>query len=260
MKMGRILLLLALCLPCGCSSPSPTQEAKGDAASSTGPTIKTDHRKLADAGAFADILGDDLTAKVEDKEIAFACYSIGPLRLPSGRVVACDGFIWEGLPFERTLPPGEYPVLVAVARLGDDERIAFARIQCTDAKVVRWAMATCPGQDATSLKKDEIFGYGVDSGIGAFMALEAIGNLEKMGSSPELFTSRLIDEMEKTYRSTRDWARIETKSGNGVLFSSGYGDGFYASYFGFDAQGQISALVTDFGIIDWTPIAKNQGK
>jgi len=35
------------------------------------------------------------------------------------------------------------------------------------------------------------------------------------------------------------------------MFSSGFGDGFYASYFGLDASGEVVALVTDFAVVDW---------
>jgi hypothetical protein len=33
-----------------------------------------------------------------------------------------------------------------------------------------------------------------------------------------------------------------------IVFQSGYGDGFYASYWGFDAEGQLVCLVTDFDL------------
>ncbi|NOT69817.1 MAG: DUF4241 domain-containing protein [Hyphomicrobium sp.] len=38
---------------------------------------------------------------------------------------------------------------------------------------------------------------------------------------------------------------------NVAMFHSGWGDGFYASYFGYDADGNVAALVTDFATIDW---------
>lgn len=37
---------------------------------------------------------------------------------------------------------------------------------------------------------------------------------------------------------------------NVMIFSSGYGDGFYASYWGFDDTGSPVALVTDFRVLD----------
>ncbi|WP_225764994.1 DUF4241 domain-containing protein [Inquilinus sp. Marseille-Q2685] len=38
---------------------------------------------------------------------------------------------------------------------------------------------------------------------------------------------------------------------NVAMFSSGWRDGFYASYFGLDETGRVVALVTDFGVVEW---------
>jgi hypothetical protein len=43
---------------------------------------------------------------------------------------------------------------------------------------------------------------------------------------------------------------------NIAMFESGWGDGFYASYFGFDEEGRVAALVTDFATIDWEKVAR----
>ncbi len=37
---------------------------------------------------------------------------------------------------------------------------------------------------------------------------------------------------------------------NVVAFASGFGDGAYPSYAGFDRDGRIVAVLTDFGILD----------
>ena len=34
------------------------------------------------------------------------------------------------------------------------------------------------------------------------------------------------------------------------MFRSGFGDGFCALYFGYDASGAVVALLTDFAVID----------
>jgi hypothetical protein len=37
--------------------------------------------------------------------------------------------------------------------------------------------------------------------------------------------------------------------GNLIAFSSGYGDGAYATYAGYNANGELCAVVTDFGVV-----------
>nr|MCU0910302.1 DUF4241 domain-containing protein [Paracoccaceae bacterium] len=44
---------------------------------------------------------------------------------------------------------------------------------------------------------------------------------------------------------------VVTRAGLSMaVFSSGWGDGWYASYWGFDQSGCLCALVTDFGVLD----------
>ena len=215
----------------------------------------TDHVKLPDASAFSDVLGEDLSAKLEGKATSFDVYDIGKLELTTGKIVACDGFSLNGVPFEKVVPPGHYPVLIALANIDDNyQRIAFARVQFAETPAVRWSMALLPGQDASTLKRDHIFGYGVDSGTGAFVDHAVLQDLEKvLSNDDDGFYKLLSKEMHKVYRDTRDWARIKTPHGNAVIFSSGFGDGCYASYFGYDTDGNLSALLTDFTVIFWDP-------
>lgn len=37
--------------------------------------------------------------------------------------------------------------------------------------------------------------------------------------------------------------------GNMIAFQTGFGDGFYGSYWGYDAAGEIVALVADFAVL-----------
>ena len=64
---------------------------------------------------------------------------------------------------------GNFPVELAVAQIVDDERVAFARIKFSSETPISWTIAVCDGQDVSKLNVDEIFGYGVDAGTGAFM-------------------------------------------------------------------------------------------
>src|SRR5688500_15417555 len=106
---------------------------------------------------------------------------IGELNLPSGKVVACDGFVIDSNtpPFSLAVPPGKYPVVLTLARSrpGDDERVAYAAIRFAPAKPARWEMAVGAGNDPKSLKADEVFAYGVDSGTGCFMDPVALAAL-----------------------------------------------------------------------------------
>ncbi len=149
------------------------------------------------------------------------------------------------------MPPGDYPVLVAVARLPNgDERIAFARVQLSDTPAAQWTAATCTGEDPATLKPGERFGYGVDSCLGGFIADEVIETLQT--ELPD-HMDYVIHRMEETTRLSWSWARLRGEHGNGIIFSSGYGDGHYASYIGYDKDDNVTALLTSFDVVEWEP-------
>jgi hypothetical protein len=193
----------------------------------------------------------------------FRCVTrqIATLVLPDGRIVAGDPLVdLSPTPFARVAPGGEHPVLIALARLdsveGVDERIACAMVRFSDAAPRSWVMATQETQDPTTLKQGEIFGYGVDSGMGCFASVEAATALRRRMEVDEAYADHVIEEAGKVYVHTRDWASVVPDPAsrfNVVIFSSGLGDGFYASYWGCDDAGSPVCLITDFGLVGQDP-------
>jgi hypothetical protein len=212
--------------------------------------LSTDHEVLPEASVFADVLGPDLVAPATfgDRTLGFRAIRLPALKVPSGRITASDGYILDAEPFSQIVPVGEHPLLLAIAVIDTDERIAFAKLQFANLSVARWEIATRPGQDPKSLKPDELFGYGVDSGTGCFGDSEAYKLVSKTDSD---FSDKMMNESQKVYRHTRDWLSVDTVAGSFAVFSSGYGDGFYASYFGYSPTGALVSLVTDFGLATW---------
>lgn len=91
---------------------------------------------------------------------------LGNIEITSGRIVACDPFVSEGdHPFSMKVHPGKYLILLMVKRLeSGDERVAYAMIKFTNEQAIEWELATRAGQELKNLKKDEFFGYGVNTG------------------------------------------------------------------------------------------------
>jgi hypothetical protein len=175
---------------------------------------------------------------------------IGELWLPSGELVASDPFVNpEAQPFKVRLPRGAFAVLLSIAEIAADQRVAYAIVRFKQTPPVAWEMLTAGNQDVSTLKAGEIFGYGVDSGTGCFIDRSAARALDKVMREQENFFEIMIAEMEKTYRHTWSWLDMKFGDGNLIAFSSGYGDGFYASYAGRDTDGEVSAVVTDFAVV-----------
>lgn len=178
------------------------------------------------------------------------------LWLPTGRIVACDPFVYLGQgeiePFTVTVEPGRYRVEAAVATLtepgepasGDPHlRVAAARLVVRDEPTAAWELALLPGQDPAALGEDEFYGYGVDAGTGCFYDAAA----EASFPDCEGDEGPLWDAFEGT-----DWApgpHLVTAPETGhtlAAFTSGWGDGAYPTWIGRTATGEITCFVTDF--------------
>lgn len=192
--------------------------------------------------------GDQLFAK-----------QLGYIEITSGHIVACDPFVSEGdQSFTRKVALGKYSIILVVKRLeSGDERVAYAMIKFTNEQAIEWELATRAGQEPKQLKEDEFYGYGVNTGMGCFMDAEAAlylqayeDKLYKEDNDFYLY-EEFAEALEQNYKHTWDWlvTRFHDKV-DIVMFTTGFGDGMYPSFWGIDQNGEPACLVTDFLIMD----------
>lgn len=222
------------------------------------PTFTAAFNKAFEPGFHADhtIAVDGYPARTE--HVPFRSVEAGYLTIISNQICAADPFVTIGdrLPFTQAIPNGEHRVRLAVGDFpSGGHRVALARVDFSTKPAVRWQMATVAGQDISLLKPDEIFGYGVDAGTGSFYDPKA-GEAAKvlLTAEPDAWEQWQTDGEASGAKVIGPYSFLLTVSlgpANIVMFHSGWGDGFYASYFGFDAAGNVTALVTDFATIDW---------
>ena len=187
---------------------------------------------------------------------------IGALTIVSGEIVACDPIAAgrAGIAFTAAVPIGAHPVLLSVALSANGARsVACAMVRFTANTPVRWEMAKVKDSDDSTLGSGAYFGYCVDSGTGCFMDA-ALAPAELPTDTSSASYEALLDEeedrmvtiLEQMRRTKPGWANTvldSTTGANIVAFSTGYGDGVYESFFGYDAQDQLVCLVTDFSIL-----------
>jgi hypothetical protein len=207
--------------------------------------------------AYLDI--DNLHAVFLDDEALRARHlqrqPCGSLQITSGRIVACDPLVQpERAAFVRTVGSrGAFPVDV----LHDKGRHALAVLWLRErgdlrAADLRWEMALLDGESTQTLGDDEFFGYPVDAGVGCFMdadAAAAMAERDKREAGNPDFISYYDDVLEPELGSANmaDHYPLGAGSANNMLiFSSGWGDGNYPSFWALDAAGEPVALVTDF--------------
>jgi hypothetical protein len=199
--------------------------------------------------------------EAEEKRYPIRVVRIGEMEIVSGRVLLVDPFLMSTRdePLALQVRPGRYPVDLAVADAGESgQRVALARLLLSSAPAVRWAIAVTDQQDATTLKGDEIFGYFVDAGTGAFVdaAVPAWLATEYPQSNYEEYAAVTDDWIRRGEAAAEalgipyGFALIERLGrGDAAMFSSGWGDGDYASWVGYDTDDRPVAIVTDFAVI-----------
>jgi hypothetical protein len=182
----------------------------------------------------------------------------GELVLPSGRIIATDPCYLTRLddtpPFVRSVSPGRYPVWLALARKGSDalwaERVACMVLQLSDGPPVQWEPALRPSERLVELPPGHCYGHGVDSGNACFVDTAAIAGLDP-AMRRALYADGVVGAYERAGWRTR-FVHVPipgSSAANLIACASGYGDGFYPSWWGIEETGDACALATDFFVL-----------
>ena len=107
-------------------------------------------------------------------------------------------------------------------------RSVLAWVKFSDAPVWRWEQALSEDEDVASLEPGQMFGCPVDSGCACFAEPDA--------EQPEGLLDEGFDE--------------SIQAGDHlVAFTSGWGDGKYACFWGLDADGATAVLTMDVELV-----------
>lgn len=193
--------------------------------------------------------------------------SLGLVSLPTGKVLVRDPMVYldeEEQPYLQTVPAGEYEVTacVVVPAKGDSARYAAVRVCFSDGEAVRFEEALLGNEDLATFEEGEYFGFHVDAGLAcicdeagrdAFNAFgEAWYEAHHDGNLYDDYFARLFaksyEKAPKYQRPEGDW--LGWKAPNTDLhipmFQSGFGDGTYPVYFGYDKDGEVCQMAIQF--------------
>lgn len=211
----------------------------------------------------------DLDAYFTEKKIGNAdvdALDIGTVHFPTGTILACDPLIEleEALPYIQTVPAGTYPVTICVVpneNYGD--RYACVKVSISNKKPIRYEMGMVGNEDLDEeIKEDEFFGFFVDAGMGCIADIKTQEVFKKYWTQREseeegidpyndLFCD-LLEENFKTnpkyQRDGGDWLNwtLPGTDYNILIFASGWGDGVYPCYFGYDAEDKVCSVYIHF--------------
>jgi hypothetical protein len=230
----------------------------------------TDMLRLKIADVF------DSATKAKDRsqgEVDLWVHTLPDLMTPTGRIVACDPFYCaDTSTFTVEAPAGQYPVMLSMAHFSrtGDERITAAMLRIADAPAIRWELAVCERDRNDESEMDdneqeplEVYTYCVDSGFASFMDVAAIDVIldrveEVNAENDDDFYEDAGDYLQRRLEALHpmggaEWFNIPLDDPHGtniLIFTSGWGDGAYWSYWGFGGQGSPVCLITDFGVLD----------
>ncbi|WP_146037999.1 DUF4241 domain-containing protein [Tabrizicola aquatica] len=182
---------------------------------------------------------------------------LGTIHLPSGRIVAVDPYTAFGLtPFDRRAPPGNYAVRLWFAAT-EPTRPALAELRLRACTPVFWHNAAPEGRSLLGLAPGEGYGVAVDAGTSSFAPpefFETFGPVTDgvlQGDAYFSFVNETLFPLAFPDDTGIPRDFITQNGGQDIaVFSAGWGDGFYFSYWGFDDLGCPCALVTDFGVLE----------
>jgi hypothetical protein len=202
---------------------------------------------------FERLFGAGTPVRAGGKPARVETVDVARLDLPTGRLVAGDPTNGADIdtPFIVTVPPGTYPVSLATVRFADDGthvRVAAAKLLLRPEPVTRWVMGLVPGNDPATLGPNQFFGYGVDSGLGAFLDASAVPSL--CGLLGDDLDGPLMKALDARTGSPGAAVRESPDGPNVIAFESGWGDGAYPTWIGYTAAGEVAQFVTDFDVID----------
>ncbi|MBR8701688.1 hypothetical protein IX317_001486 [Fusobacterium sp. DD29] len=191
---------------------------------------------------------------------------IGNLDLPTGDILACDPLIELDCAktFIQRTPVGKFPIKICVVpseTYGD--RYACVKVEFNKNKPVVYELAVTGnerGMDEAS--EDEFYKFGVDAGMGCVADKKSQEEYikywkkleeEKEADNPynDIFEELLEESFKKFPKYQRDggdWANwiIPNTELNIPIFASGWGDGDYPCYFGYDEKGELCGFYIHF--------------
>jgi hypothetical protein len=188
-------------------------------------------------------------------------HDLGVLRVPSGKVGACDPFVNLSYPLVVQVPQGDYPVRVTVADVSEEQdgshlREAYLSLVLSEADSVTVEAADGPDGPPPA---GQYFTVGVDAGTVAFVDAEAA--LRCMPDPTTWYEGVFESDDANSWFSLMDAdgphpagtanivMPLASNGENVVLSHSGWGDGFYWLLQTRDAEGNLTGIHIDLAVV-----------
>lgn len=177
----------------------------------------------------------------------------GKLKLKTGKIIATDPILmYDDESYSERVKPGTYVVNIYVGKTENRKKqTVVSELRITDNEPVKWEMALLKGESSKGFSHDEFMGYEVENGLGCFMDESVMEILDIMDDTElDNYEKSIKDAVRSNECSCADIV-IDKKNGcNIVVFATGWNEGTFPTYYGYDKNNKLSRLVTDFMVVE----------
>ena len=204
--------------------------------------------------------------KTEKQGVKVFVLDMGEVNFPSGEILVRDPLVWLGRsekPYLQTVPIGTYRIETLVAEMDENHyRYAMSRIKFTEEKPVIYYEALKGDENLDSVEEDSIFGFAVDAGLATVVDIKTrdaycdfVDHWYEENTDSNIYDDFFADAFRRNavenplyQREDGDWInfRIPNTELSVPMIQSGFGDGLYPVYFGYDENGELCDIVIEY--------------
>ena len=191
---------------------------------------------------------------------------MGEIEFPTGDILVRDPLVWlnqDEKAYLTSVPRGKYRIETLVVKLEEDHyRYALSRVRFTENVPKIYYEALKGDENLDDVDGDSIFGFNVDAGLATIVDIETRNaycdfkdkwyteNPNK-NIYDDFFAEVFAKNAEENpvyQREGRDWInfKIPNSELSIPMIQSGFGDGRYPVYFGYDENGELCDLVVEY--------------
>ena len=191
---------------------------------------------------------------------------MGSVHFPTGNILVRDPLVYlhrNEEPYLQKAPVGIFPLETLVAEIEEDHyRYVATRVKFSDERAVVYREALTGNEALEDADGDSFFGFNVDAGLATVVDVktrDAYCDFEDawITENPDknIYDDYFAKEFEKSYaqnprfqRDGGDWINypLERTDLSVPMIQSGFGDGRYPVYFGYDKNGTVCDLVIEY--------------
>lgn len=202
--------------------------------------------------------------EIQGKEIFIL--DMGDISFPTGDILVRDPLVWlnrDEKAYLQSVPKGRFRIETLVVKLEEDHyRYALSRVKFRESLPVIYYEALKGDENLDDVDDDSIFGFNVDAGLATIVDVETRNAYcdfedkwyaENPGKNiyDDFFAAIFAKSAEENplyQRDGGDWInfKIPNSELSIPMIQSGFGDGRYPVYFGYDEDGRLCDLVVEY--------------